>query len=91
MYRPDQIKVLERQFQDNPYPDFDRFETLSKDLEIPENKLKVSVMLWEHGTLWILNFNPFKLNELAYPYQMDQSISVLRVVRCYFKFSSDFW
>ena len=42
MYRPDQIKVLERQFQENPYPDFDRFETLSKDLEIPESKLKVS-------------------------------------------------
>ena len=41
-YRPDQIKVLERQFQENPYPDFDRIETLSKDLEIPENKLKVN-------------------------------------------------
>lgn len=41
-YRPDQIKVLERQFQDNPYPDAERIETLSADLGIPENKLRVS-------------------------------------------------
>ena len=61
MYRPDQIKVLERQFQDNPYPDFDRFETLSKDLEIPESKLKVSERIYwrcrdyreqQHRTHW---------------------------------------
>ena len=32
------------------------------------------------------SFNPFKPNELAYPYQLDQSISILRVVGCCFSF-----
>ena len=31
-------------------------------------------------------FNPFKPNEGAYPYQIDQSITVLRVVGWYFFF-----
>ena len=35
-------------------------------------------------------FNPFKLNGFAYSYQLDQSISVLRVVGCYFSFLSQF-
>ena len=68
MYRPDQIKVLERQFQDNPYPDFDRYEALSKDLEIPENKLKVSERInWLSyeviGSKWICNASPL-LNDV---------------------------
>ena len=32
----------------------------------------------------VCHFNPFKPNVLAYPYQLDQSISDLRVVRCYY-------
>ena len=40
-YRPEQVKALERQFHENPYPDADMMETLSQDLGIPENKLKV--------------------------------------------------
>ena len=30
--------------------------------------------------------NPFKLNEISHYYQLDQSISVLRVVEWYFSF-----
>ena len=41
-YRPDQLKILERQFQENPYPDAERLETLSRDIRIPESKLRVS-------------------------------------------------
>ena len=44
-YRPDQLKVLERQFKENPYPDADRIETLSKDLEIAETKLRVRIFI----------------------------------------------
>ena len=40
-YKPDQVKALERQFHENPYPDADMMEQLSLDLGIPENKLKV--------------------------------------------------
>ena len=33
-------------------------------------------------------FNPFMLNWISHRYQLEQSISVLRGVRCYFSFSS---
>ena len=40
-YTPGQVKALERQFHENPYPDAEMMETLSQNLQIPENKLKV--------------------------------------------------
>ena len=36
------------------------------------------------------HFNPFKTNGLAYPYQLDHSISVSMVVGCYFHFYPNF-
>ena len=36
------------------------------------------------------DFNPFMLNGHAYPYQLDQPISVLRAVGCYVSFLSKF-
>ena len=36
------------------------------------------------------NFYTFKSNGLAHPYELGQSISVLRVVGCYFSFLSKF-
>ena len=38
-----------------------------------------------------LKFNPFKPNRISQSYQLDQSISVLRVVGSYFSFVFKFW
>ena len=37
-----------------------------------------------------LHFNPFILNVFSHPYQLDKSVSVLRVVGWYFSFYSNF-
>ena len=35
---------------------------------------------------WVQQFNPFLPNGISHPYQLDQSIPILRVVGCYFSF-----
>ncbi|XP_061179104.1 homeobox protein Hox-A3-like [Saccostrea echinata] len=40
-YTPQQVQTLEKVFHENPYPDAEKMEELSKELEIPESKLKV--------------------------------------------------
>ena len=41
-YKPEQITTLESEFQLNPYPDAERLEELSREIRIPESKLRVS-------------------------------------------------
>ena len=43
-------------------------------------------MICNCGIAWKYSLNPFKPNGLSYSYQLAQSISVLRVVGCYFSF-----
>ncbi|XP_062589215.1 homeobox protein invected-like [Saccostrea cucullata] len=40
-YTPQQVHTLEKVFHENPYPDAEKMEELSKELEISESKLKV--------------------------------------------------
>ena len=40
--------------------------------------------------IWQVNRNPFKPNAISHCYQLDQSISVLRIVCWYFTFYSNF-
>ncbi|KAL3851657.1 hypothetical protein ACJMK2_015386 [Sinanodonta woodiana] len=40
-YSPDQVQALEKLFHENPYPESEKVEKLSKELSIPEGKLKV--------------------------------------------------
>ena len=71
-YRPDQVKALERQFHENPYPDAEMMETLSQNLEIPENKIKVCT--------FILEINGRKKNTFPYANSEDpdQTASAVR-------------
>ena len=49
------------------------------------NEVEMSGALPENSEYLI---NPFKPNGISHRYQLDQSISVLRVVGCYFSFLS---
>ncbi|ESO93602.1 hypothetical protein LOTGIDRAFT_70713, partial [Lottia gigantea] len=40
-YTPEQVRGLEKVFLETPYPEPEAMEKLSKELEIPEQKLKV--------------------------------------------------
>ena len=41
--------------------------------------------LWKHDHFTGKGeFNPFKMNGISHSYQLDQSISILRVIRWYF-------
>lgn len=40
-YSPSQVQVFERAFQENPYPDSAKIETLAIDLNIEEQNVKV--------------------------------------------------
>ncbi|KAK3102649.1 hypothetical protein FSP39_012848 [Pinctada imbricata] len=40
-YSPSQVQALERVFHENPYPDSEKMEALSLELDIPEGKIKV--------------------------------------------------
>ena len=43
-YKPEQITTLEREFQENPYPDAERLEALSREIHIPESKLRLRIL-----------------------------------------------
>jgi len=44
-YSPDQVQALEKVFHENPYPDPEVMEKLSKDLNIAEGRIKVCIKL----------------------------------------------
>ena len=48
-YNPEQVQALEKEFHDNPYPDSDKMESISKEIGVPECKIKVRLN-------WYLDF-----------------------------------
>lgn len=44
-YTNEQVQTLLKIFHENPYPDSEMMENISKDMGIPENKIKVSLQV----------------------------------------------
>ena len=40
-YNPEQVQALDKEFRDNPYPDSEKMERISKEIGVPEGKIKV--------------------------------------------------
>ena len=53
-YSPGPIQTLERIFNENPYPDPDTLEDISKDLGVAVNKIKVIFVTIKVLALWVL-------------------------------------
>ena len=52
---------------------------------IHDQTAPVNTSMMKVHVVWS-EFNPFMPNGISNPYQLDQSISILRVVGCYFSF-----